>query len=120
MNYARIPWSVDAEKGLSNALPGDALSYVRDEVHAGEAALWSVNNGDTFFVVRIENRELVIVAIEGKNFVEVAREICLRAFDKGLSVRAHGPTPAILKWWSRVIPISKKCEYILRVEHHGR
>lgn len=119
MKFERIAWSSDAEVELARAFDcADDIDYVRDEVQANRAALWRVDD-ETYFVVRLECREMVVMAFAGRNCLEVSREIVATAWRKGcVSIRFHTHSRALIRMMREFDP--KPVEYVVRVFNHGR
>lgn len=119
MKFERIHWCTDAEVELVRALDdADDIDFIRSQVRRNQAALWRVDS-ETYFVVRVEGRELVVVAFAGLNLLEVSREIVRTAWSKGChSIRFHTHSLAVIRMMREFDPVP--VEYVVRVINHGR
>jgi hypothetical protein len=97
MYFARVEWSDYAARKLQNALACDA-EIIRQQCENKIAALWSINGGESFMVVRREYESLVVVAYEGESLREAAPHIITAARNIGCtSIRFHTNRPAMLR-----------------------
>lgn len=119
MKFERIKWNTDAEVEIVRTLDdADDIDFIRAQVQRNQAALWRVD-GETYFVVRIEGRELVIVVFAGRNLLEVSREIVRTAWEKKChSIRFHTHSLALIRMMHEFNPVP--VEYVVRVINHGR
>lgn len=120
MKFERITWNTDAEVELVCALDSaDDIDYIRQQVQRNRAALWRVNGGESYFVVRLEGKELVVVAFAGRNCLEISRRIVSTAWEKGCtSIRFHTHSLALIRMMREFDP--EPVEYVVRVLNHGR
>lgn len=116
----RTAWSERAERVLSPAFHySDELQQIAAEVKRDNATLWEVNQGQSYFVTRIEDQELVIVAIAGSDMKQLLRDIYIKAWNVGFSsIRFHTRDAAVLRYLREFSP--EPVEYVMRIFPHGR
>ncbi len=86
-NIKKISLSADVAKVLNPAFVDDA-ELITSQIKSGAVDLLSV--GNAFFVTRLEDKELVIVALAGENLAVAASEIFNAAQKVGCqSIRFH-------------------------------
>lgn len=88
---SRQPWSVEAEAGLIISV-GDDLQIIKSMVEQNRAELWFFEGGsvEVYAVVRRDQKELVLMCVEGKGARQVIPMIEQAARRAGCtSVRAH-------------------------------
>lgn len=96
---ARELWNEAAAKGLSVSL-GDDLNIVKAEVMRGVSALWSLDSG--WIVTRVEDSEIVVVALENCSLKKAVPMIIQIAKDAGfMSVRCHTSSAALERYLCR-------------------
>ena len=82
-----------AKNTLAPALKGGA-GVIKREIKQGVASVYQSSNKNVFAVVRPEGRELVFVAVAGKNLASAVNEFVLFAKQRGFSsVRYHTKNP---------------------------
>lgn len=78
-------WDTDCEYYMQESLKGHA-DFFKQQVNSGEAQLWEVDNGETYFITRTERdndnkKVLVICCYEGREVLKVydlIQESCIR------------------------------------------
>ncbi|TMP70541.1 hypothetical protein CWB76_10195 [Pseudoalteromonas sp. S1609] len=82
-----------AKNTLAPALKGGA-GVIKREIKQGVASVYQSSNKNVFAVVRPEGKELVFVAVAGKNLASAVNEFVLFAKQRGFSsVRYHTKNP---------------------------
>lgn len=97
MHAERVPWSNEAEAGLSQTFNNER-DAIRADVNEGRAELWKLDNGTTWMITRGEGAELVIVAFQGENLQAWMRHLYGIAKSLGYTTaRFHTSTPALAR-----------------------
>lgn len=82
-----------AKNTLAPALKGGA-GVIKREIKQGVASVYQSSNKNVFAVVRPEGKELVFVAVAGKNLASAVNEFVLFAKQRGFSsIRYHTKNP---------------------------
>lgn len=85
-----------AKNTLAPALKGGA-GVIKREIKQGAASVYQSSNKNVFAVVRPEGKELVFVAVAGKNLASAVNEFVLFAKQRGFSsIRYHTKNPYFL------------------------
>jgi hypothetical protein len=112
-----VPWSAQASALLKPALPGTSRQFIKRQVKRGDAGL--VVRDDLAFVLRIEGRELVVVAAAGRGLLPATDLIFNFARENGLStIRFHTRRKGLhrhVKKWPFTLIESRGDEYIYRM-----
>ena len=115
-----------AKNTLAPALKGGA-GVIKREIKQGVASVYQSSNKNVFAVVRPEGKELVFVAVAGKNLASAVNEFVLFAKQRGFSsVRYHTKNPYFVAKGARALVIKPQLievrkaifgndEYIYRV-----
>lgn len=92
----RIPqWSQVAEIGLNRALTSDDAKFIKAQVNTQKADLF-FSPPDSYFVLRKESEEMVLVAFQGSNIQELCNWIHQHTKNLGLkTIRFHTSRPAL-------------------------
>src|SRR6187431_404162 len=113
VRFDRVEWSDAAEAGLGDALGNDA-AVIRDQVRAGEAALFHAKGPGTWMVTRLEGRELVIVCFAGRGTRAACHSVMAYARSLGVtSLRYHTRHAWIIELLADWRP--QAVEYVIRL-----
>lgn len=118
LKIERVPWSVELEHRLRPAFSFDEdLHAIRHEVLSGTSAAFDA--GSAVGVVRIEGKEMVGVAIAGRDYIRVLSQVIDEAFEAGCtSFRIHTKSRAVLRMLRRFNP--QPVESVVRIFNNGR
>lgn len=90
----KLTLSDDVKKALKPALWGNSSGVVFAEIEKGISHVFVTTNGSMFVVTRMEGRELVVVAVVGKDLLNNRQEIISYAIANGaMFVRFHTKSP---------------------------
>ena len=108
----KISLSAEIEQVLKPAFLDDA-GVIKHQINQGVAELFRVDNA--FFVTRLEDKELVIVALAGQNLDQAAQEIFTAAQKVGCqSIRFHTKRQGLARMLKQFKPTY--VETVYRVE----
>lgn len=111
-NIEKIKLTADVEKVLEPAFCDDA-DFIKNQIISGAAELFKVNSA--FFVTRIEEKELVIVALAGRDLTSAAKIIFEAAKSIGCqSIRFHTKRKGLARLLSDLKP--KYVETVYKIE----
>lgn len=122
MTLERLPWSADAEEGLSRAL-GEYPDAIREGVESGRMQLWRVC-GHSLAVIEVRAKVLICWCYEGRDVVPFARSLIRVAAANGLgAVECTTPHRALMRMGRalgfRLITIDDGRLYRLQVNTDG-
>lgn len=111
-NIEKVKLSAEIEKTLKPAFLDDA-DFIKNQIISGAAELFKVNSA--FFVTRIEDNELVIIALAGKDLATAAKLIFSAAKSIGCqSIRFHTKRKGLARLLSAFSP--QYVETIYKIE----
>jgi hypothetical protein len=101
----RIPWSMEAERAMSDAAGAACLPYLRAEVCRGISRLWRCTSGSNVvhLVTRLDHNptEFVVCYAEGNGMAEFIPAFVHAARKLDAPIRVHTTKPSVARWLRR-------------------
>lgn len=112
-NIEKIKLTAEVEKTLEPAFLADA-DFIKDQIKSGVAELFKVKRA--FFVTRLEEKELVIVALAGENVALASQVIFDAAKRVGCqSIRFHTKRDGLARMLKNYSPEIVETVYRVKV-----
>lgn len=101
LTVERWGWCPEAESGLSDTF-GDEKELIATLVQRGIATIWRINGGESWLITRPEDKELVIMCLQGRNAPAIIDHIKRTAKAAGFtSLRAHTQRRGLLRMFKK-------------------